>query len=300
MLLRRAALALLLSAPLFIAAQTGVSRTQVILLGTGTPYPDPARSGPAVEIVVNGTPYLVDCGPGVVRRATSASEKVSGASARNIHTLFLTHLHSDHTTGLPDIMFTPSVVGRRNAMEIYGPRGTTDMVSLVQQAWAKDMDVRLHGLERGHPDAYVYHSHEIKPGVVYEDANVTVTAFAVKHGSWDESLGYRFDTPDRSIVISGDTRPSEIAAVCNGCDLLLHEVYPQAGLLTQPEGDREYHRQFHTSTAELAKIAGEAKPKTLVLYHVLYWGVTPDGVLRELTQAGYTGKAVVANDLDIF
>jgi ribonuclease Z len=297
---RLAALALLLCAPPFTATQTAASRTQVILLGTGTPYPDPARSGPAVEIVVNGTPYLVDCGPGVVRRATSAADKVTGAAARNIHTLFLTHLHSDHTTGLPDIMFTPSVVGRHGAMEIYGPKGTKDMVALVEQAWAKDIDVRLHGLEHGHPDAYVYHAHEIRPGVVYKDANVTVTAFAVKHGSWDESFGYRFDTPDRSIVISGDTRPSEIARACNGCDLLLHEVYPQAGLLTQPEGDREYHRQFHTSTAELAKIAGDARPKTLVLSHVLFWGVTPDGVLRELAQGGYSGKAVVANDLDVF
>lgn len=277
------------------------SKTQVIMLGTGTPYPDPDRSGPAVEIVVNGTPYLVDCGPGVVRRASAARSKVPAAAPRNIHTLFLTHLHSDHTAGLPDIMFTPSVVGRRGAMEIYGPKGTADMVSLVHQAWAKDIDVRLHGLEQGHADAYVYHSHEVKPGVVYKDENVTVTAFPVKHGSWDESFGYRFDTPDRSIVISGDTRPSaSIVAACHGCDLLLHEVYPQAGLLTQAIGDREYHRQFHTSTAELAKIAAEAQPKTLVLYHVLFWGVTPAGVLDEMRQAGYTGKAIVANDLDIY
>ena len=119
--------------------------------------------------------------------------------------------------------------------------------------------------------AYVVHPHEIAAGVIYKDANVTVTAFPVKHGTWDESWGYRFDTPDKSIVISGDTAPTEtVAKNCHGCDLLIHEVYSQAGLLTNLPERREYHRQFHTSTAELAKIAAEAKPKTLVLYHVLF------------------------------
>jgi ribonuclease BN (tRNA processing enzyme) len=130
---------------------------------------------------------------------------------------------------------------------------------------------------------------------------VTVTAFPVKHGTWDESWGYRFDTPDKSIVISGDTAPTEtVAQACHGCDVLIHEVYSQAGLLTNLPERREYHRRFHTSTAELAKIAEAAKPKLLVLDHVLFWGTTPESVVAEMRAAGYNGKVALANDLDVF
>jgi len=147
----------------------------------------------------------------------------------------------------------------------------------------------------------VVHPHEIRAGIVYKDANVTVTAFPVKHGTWDESWGYRFDTPDKSIVISGDTAPTgEIVKQCHGCDLLIHEVYSTAGLASRKSEHPEYHRLFHTSTAELAKIANEARPKELVLYHVLFWGTTPEQALDEVRAAGYTGKIVVANDLDVF
>ncbi len=272
------------------------------MLGTGTPYPDPARSGPALAVVVNGTAYLVDCGPGVVRRMAEARLKGNAALApRNLHTVFITHLHSDHTVGYPDVIFTPAVTGRRGALEVYGPAGLTAMTGHLMAAWEKDMDIRLHGLEQGHADAYVVHSHEIKAGVVYKDANVTVTAFPVKHGTWDESWGYRFDTADRSVVVSGDTAPTDaIAKACHGCDVLVHEVYSTAGLTRNPPEDREYHRRFHTSTAELAKVATDARPKLLVLDHVLFWGSTPAEVLAEMTAAGYGGKVVVAEDLDTF
>lgn len=272
------------------------------MLGTGTPYPDPARSGPALAVVVNGTPYLVDCGPGVVRRMVEARQRgVTELSPQLLHTIFITHLHSDHTVGYPDVIFTPAVVGRRGGLEVYGPAGLSDMTSFLLRAWQKDMDVRLHGLEKGHADAYVVHPHEIQPGVVLHDAHVTVTAFLVNHGSWDQAFGYRFDTPDRSIVISGDTAPADsVVKACHGCDVLVHEVYPEAGLVTQSPDDRVYHHHFHTSTTELAHLATEAKPKKLVLTHVLWWGTTPAQVIEEIHKAGYQGDVVVANDLDVY
>ncbi len=301
-MVRLAVVSLALLGDLAWAQGTASTKTEVVMLGTGTPYPDPDRSGPALAVAVNGTPYLVDCGPGVIRRAAEAKRRgVDGLDPKLIHALFITHLHSDHTVGYPDVIFTPAVTGRRGALEVYGPAGLNAMTADLLDAWKKDMDVRLHGLEQGHADAYVVHAHEIKAGVVFKDANVTVTAFAVKHGTWDESWGYRFDTADRSIVVSGDTAPTEaIARACHGCDVLVHEVYSQAGLLRNPPEDREYHRQFHTSTAELAKIAAEAHPKLLVLDHVLFWKSTPEDVLAEMKAAGYTGRVVVANDLDVF
>ena len=300
--------ACLLLAAMALMAAVGVgqvapaAKTQVVMLGTGTPYADPDRFGPATAIVVNGTPYLVDCGPGVVRRIAQAHKNgVEGLTPQRVGVLFLTHLHSDHTVGYPDIILSPAVIGRPGALEVYGPKGLNEMTGYILKAWQKDIDIRLHGLEEGNAKAYVVHSHEIEAGVIYKDANVTVTAFPVKHGTWDESWGYRFDTPDKSVVISGDTAPTEmVAKSCHGCDLLIHEVYSQAGLLTNPPERREYHRQFHTSTAELAKIAAEAKPKTLVLYHVLFWGTTPQSVVDEVKAAGYAGRVVLANDLDVY
>jgi len=278
------------------------AKTQVVMLGTGTPYADPERFGPATAIVVNGTPYLVDCGPGVIRRVAQAhKDGVEGLTPQKIGVLFITHLHSDHTVGYPDVMLTPAVIGRRGALEVYGPKGLDAMTEYLLKAWQKDIDIRLNGLEQGNAKAYAVHPHEIKAGVVYKDGNVTVTAFLVKHGTWDESWGYRFDTPDKSVVISGDTAPTDVIAEnCHGCDVLIHEVYSQAGLMSLPSERREYHRRFHTSTAELAKIAEAAKPKLLVLDHVLFWGTTPESVVAEVRAAGYSGKVVLANDLDVF
>jgi ribonuclease BN (tRNA processing enzyme) len=113
--------------------------------------------------------------------------------------------------------------------------------------------------------------HEIKPGIIYKDKNVTVKAFLVKHGSWRQAFGYRFETPDRTIVISGDTSPSEsIVENCDGCDVLIHELYTQVGFNAKGEDWRKYLLSFHTSARELAGIATRAKPKLLILYHQMF------------------------------
>lgn len=281
------------------SAQQG--KTQVVMLGTGTPNADPDRSGPSVAVVVNDVPYVVDSGPGVVRRASAASRNgVKGLSVEKLRRLFITHLHSDHTAGLPDFIFTPAVLDRDAPLEIYGPRGTKRMTDLILKAYAEDINIRLKGLEPAKPRGYEVRAQDINPGVIYKDANVTVKAFAVKHGSWKYAYGYRFETADSVIVISGDCAPSEsIVEACNGCDVLVHEVYSTTGFARRTSDWQRYHSSFHTSSKELAELATKAKPKLLVLYHQLLWGATREQLLEEIAR-GYSGKVISANDLDVF
>ncbi|HEX7959148.1 MAG TPA: MBL fold metallo-hydrolase, partial [Terriglobales bacterium] len=160
------------------------------------------------------------------------------------------------------------------------------------------VDIRTNGLEHGNRTGYKVQVHEVEPGVVFKDSNITVRAFSVRHGSWDQAFGYRFDTPDRSIVISGDTSPTdEVVKACHGCDLLLHEAYLQARYAAQPPERQKYMRSFHTSTAELGKLATEAKPHLLVLYH--YSGSDHEPRVREVKQY-FSGDVVSAHDLDVY
>ena len=185
--------------------------TKVVMLGTGTPRPDPNRSGPATAIVVDDTPYLIDFGPGVIRRATAAYENgvtALGVGGINIKTAFLTHLHSDHTLGYPDLIFTPWVMGRRAPLDVYGPKGLKDMTENVLKAWQIDTEARINGINQHNSTGCKVNAREISTGVAYKDDNVTVVAFAVRHEEMIDSFGYRFETPGRTIVISGDTAPA--------------------------------------------------------------------------------------------
>ena len=280
------------------------AKTQIVFLGTGNPSANPDRMGPSVAIVVNGTPYIIDCGPGVVRRAAAAARLgVKGFEVTDLKTLFVTHLHSDHTLGYPDLIFSPWVLGRKEPLEVYGPPGIQAMTNHILLAYQEDNDIRIKGLERANDTGNKVNVHEIKPGVIYKDQNVTVKAFLVKHGSWPQAFGYRFETPDRTIVISGDTSPSQsVVENCNGCDVLIHEVYSQVGFNASKEDWRKYILSFHTSTRELSEVATRAKPKLLILYHQMLFGGpsdTEEGMLNEIRQ-GYQGGVVSAHDLDIY
>lgn len=275
--------------------------TRVVLLGTGMPQPDPDRSGPATAIVVNGEAYIVDAGAGVVRRASAAARADSIPALRpaNLTHLFLTHLHSDHTLGLPDFMLT-SAPGRRERLAIFGPEGTQRMVRLILEAYSEDIQVRTAGLQQVPASAYIMDAHDVRPGVIYRDSNVTVTAFAVQHGDWREALGYRFDTKDRSVVVSGDTRPTDaIVAACHGCDVLVHEVYSEKGWQRLPEGRRAYHGSSHTSGPQLGDIAARAQPKLLVLTHFVPMGETVDEIADEV-RSRFKGVVAVGRDLGVY
>lgn len=275
--------------------------TRLVLLGTGTPNNDPDRSGPALAIIVRGSVYLVDAGPGVVRRTGAARRQgVAALRVDSLTRVFITHLHHDHTLGLADLMFSPWTLGRTVPLEVYGPPGIRAMTDHLAQAYAEDVRIRIAGLEPANTTGYGAHAHEITPGVVYRDANVTVTAFAVPHGAWPLALGYKFETADRTIVVSGDTRASvAIAAQCRGCDILVHEVYSQEGWEKLSADWQRYHAASHTSAVDLGRIAATAQPKLLVLYHQLPWSSTAEEILREVRRS-FSGRVVYGNDLDVY
>jgi ribonuclease Z len=158
--------------------------------------------------------------------------------------------------------------------------------------WEKDIHVRTEGPEKENRTGYKVQVHEIAPGVVYRDANVTVTAFAVKHGPWD-AFGYTFDTADRRVVISGDTAPTDaVVRACDGCDVLVHEVYsPRRKRIAESPERQAYFKELHTSPQELGEIATRARPKLLVLYHLVLGEVPEEDLVREVRKY-YAGKFV--------
>jgi ribonuclease BN (tRNA processing enzyme) len=297
------------------------ARTRVVLLGTGTPVPDPDRSGPATAIVVDDRAYLVDFGPGVVRRAESAalSRAMPAVEPGNLKVAFLTHLHSDHTAGYSDLIFTGWTSGRTVPLEVYGPSGLNSMTEHILQAYRVDIETRTNpdGNQRRFPDGWKVNAHEIKSGVIYKDEKVTVTAFATKHAM--ESYGYRFDTPDRRIVISGDTNPvEETVKACSGCDVLIHEAQPLELLAKMPESIQSFVAKYHTTTEQLAELAKKAHPKLLVIYHTISFppGIAPPRLLppragadalyaspemlRKEIGSRYSGEFVIGKDLDVY
>jgi ribonuclease Z len=268
--------------------------TRVILLGTGTPNPDPDRMGPAVAVVSGDRVYLVDCGPGVVRRAAQA-----GIRMEQLTRLFVTHLHSDHTAGYPDVILTPPNDGRRTPLEAWGPPGLRAMTAHILAAWKEDFRVRLHGTQPVDPPGFAVVAHDVKPGEVYRDDTVRVIAIAVAHGAWPHAYAYRFEARDRTIVISGDTTYSEaLIAAAKGCDILVHEVYSQAGWEKRTPEWRKYHAAYHTSAPDVGRVAAQVRPRKLVLYHLLPMGETPDQVLREVRQH-WDGDTIYGKDLDV-
>jgi ribonuclease BN (tRNA processing enzyme) len=282
--------------------------TRVVMLGTGTPRPDPNRSGPATAIVVDDTPYLIDFGVGVIRRATDAYQRgvtALGFGGVNIKTVFLTHMHSDHTIGYPDLILTPWVMGRNEPLEVHGPKGIGAMTENILKAYQIDIEGRLNGLSLKSNAGYKVNAHEIVPGVVYRDRNVTVTAFRVHHEEMTDSFGYRFDTPDRVIVISGDTTPTQsLIDHGRGCDVLIHEAYSMETYNRVSAQAQEYRRRHHTSSVELAEIANELNPDLLVVYHRSNAGGAAesadleDTLLDEMRDL-YEGRVVMGHDLDV-
>jgi ribonuclease BN (tRNA processing enzyme) len=283
------------------------SASKVVLLGTGTPAATPDRSGPATAIVVNDTAYLVDFGPGVVRRASAAatSRGIAALQPTRLRLAFVTHLHSDHTVGYADLIFSPWTLGRREALDVYGPRGLKEMTTHLIEAYRVDIETRTNtdGNQRTFPDGYKVKAHEIGAGVVYKDTNVTVTAFATRHAM--ESYGYRFDTPDRSIVISGDTNPTQATIdACRGCDVLIHEVHTSAWLAARPEAGgappgtfRRFSEKHHTTAEQLGELAQRAKPRLLILYH--YNSLSPEELQAEMMKH-YSGHFVIGRDLEVY
>jgi ribonuclease BN (tRNA processing enzyme) len=289
------------------------TRTQIVMLGTGTPIPDPDRGGPAVAIAVDSVVYLFDAGSGVVRRASAAgrngvkafaprgsSTQASAQPSPRFDRVFLTHLHSDHTLGLADVIFTPWIQGRTQPLDIYGPPGTKRLVAGILDGNAEDVAERISASGGPSRDGWKVVVHEIEEGTVFHDSRITVRAFAVPHAGWKYAFGYRIETPDRVIVLSGDSRAgSQTANVCNGCDVLIHEVFSDSGFATIPPTRQAYHANAHTSATQLGDLATRARPGLLILYHQLFFGASDERLLSEV-RSRFSGRVVSAHDLDVF
>ena len=285
-------------------SETTAVKTQLILLGTGTPNADPDRSGPSLAIVVGDTSYIVDFGPGVVRRAASLSknrgDSFEALNPENLKIAFLTHLHSDHTAGYADLILTPWVLGRSEPLKVFGPKGLKRMTEKIVDAYNEDISYRIQGLEPANENGWKVKVNEIDEGLIYTDDRVQVTAFKINHGTWEHAFGYKFVTPDKTIVISGDTAPSKkLIEMTRGADILVHEVYSQAGFDQRTEVWKKYHASHHTSTFELGEIVKKSKPGLLVLHHILFWGSTEDELLDEISQV-YDGLVSVGSDMMIY
>ena len=278
--------------------------TRLVLLGTGTPNAEPDRSGPSLAIIIQDKSYIVDFGPGIVRQAnklyTQDNDAFISLKPSNLEVAFLTHLHSDHTTGYPDLIFTPWVLERDKPLKVFGPKGIKSMTENILEAYGSDIRYRIDGSEPANETGWNVEVDEIDEGIVYKDDLVEVVAFKVSHGSWENAFGYKFTTVDKTIIISGDTAPSDkLIEMAKGSDILVHEVYSQSGFDRRSEVWKNYHSKHHTSTNELAEIANIAKPKLLLLTHILFWGSSEEEIIDEIGSS-YSGKVIVGEDLSVY
>ena len=251
----------------------------------------------------------------VVRQASAAYFNGIDALRPDLLTVaFCTHLHTDHTAGYPDLIFTPWVLERPVPLKVFGPKGMQHMTDHILKAYETDIDFRINGFEKANESGYRVEVTEIESGIIYKDDRVTVEAFPVSHGTL-ECYGYKFITPDKTIVITGDTAPLDIVAEkAKDCDILLHEVEYAAGISCREPKWQKYHREVHTLSTDLAQVAKKANPKLLVTYHRIYHMNIQDNrknlaaemawrdeaILDEIREAGYEGYVVNGKDLDIF
>lgn len=277
---------------------------KVVMLGTGTPLMKPERSGPGVAIISGGKAYIVDSGAGIVRRAIEASKTTPELQVAKLDTVFLTHLHSDHTAGLSNMILAPWVLRRAVPLKLYGPPGTKHLADTLIDAYSADINMRINGSQPANPDGYKVNTTEFsQSGIIFEDDNITVEAIKVPHGLWQHAYAYKFTEIEtgKTALVSGDTAYSEaILKAAMGVDILVHEVISENALMKRSKDWQVYHKSFHTLPSEVAAIASIAKPRILVLYHQLYWQEVDNNLAEEVKAAGYKGNVVSANDLDIF
>lgn len=275
--------------------------TKLLILGSGTPNPDPERSGSAYAIVTNGQSYLVDFGPGVIRRASAFSPSWGGEfesmEIQNLNYAFLTHLHSDHSAGLADLILSPWVLEREEPLNLFGPRGLKRMADKITDAYQIDIDYRINGSQPSNLEGYKTKVTEIAEGVIYEDKYIAVEAFENNHGDFKNSFGFVFTTKDKKIVISGDTAYSQkVIEKSKEADILVHEVYSEKGFKEKTKDWQIYHKAHHTSAPDVGKIASMSKPKKLVLSHILFWGNSKESIVEEV-KSNFDGEVIIAEDL---
>ncbi|MEM7800575.1 MAG: MBL fold metallo-hydrolase [Chloroflexota bacterium] len=278
-----------------------MSRTKLVMLGTGMPSLVPNRYQSSAALIVDDQPYLVDCGSGSLQRQMDA--RAMGLSAFDfpkLTRLFVTHLHPDHTLGIPAFIISNWIKGRAKPLQVYGPKGIEKIVFGTLDMFAEGIaEHKQHGANA--LEDIRLEVTGIEEGEIYADERVTVEAFPVEHGTL-ETYGLKFVTPDKTVVFSADTAPVPIMVEkAKGCDMLVHSVYCEAGVNGMPPSWQAYFSLMHTSAPALGKIANEAQPKLLVLTHQMeYAGTTKEDLIQEIRDGGFTGEIAYANDMDVF
>lgn len=285
---------LLIFATIAAAQAPATPPLKVTLLGTGSPRPVMERFGPSILVQAGKQQLLFDCGRGASQRV----EQLSLPFAR-VDALFLTHLHSDHVVGIPDLWLTGWIRGRSTPFRVWGPAGTKDMMSHLEEAYAFDIHMRRDIDERLPAQGVAVAAKDVGEGLIYDHDGVKVTAFLVDHGLVKPALGYRVDFAGHSVVLSGDTRYSEnLIKFSQGVDVLVHEVIDPESFQRSgppPNALRPQSIIAHHTTAEQAgTVFTRVKPKLAVFSHIVPWdakGLVPT------TRKTYAGPLKVGEDL---
>lgn len=275
--------------------QGNSSDINVTLLGTGTPQPLMDRFGPSILVQAGSEILLFDAGRGCLQRLKQLNILYDKLDA-----VFITHLHSDHIVGLPDLWLTGWLVSQRSVpLNIYGPVGTADMIKYLRLAYAYDLKIRADDdkvMEEGSKLLVT----EIQQGTVYDKNGVKVIAFDVDHFPIKPAFGYRIEYMGHSVVLSGDTRYSEnLIRFAKGTDLLIHEVIIAPDTLSK--SDPKYHiYAHHTSAAQAGMVFSAVKPKLAAFSHISkLYGLKEEDIMKS-TKTNYSGPLIMGEDLMTF
>ncbi len=282
---------LLLSPPVWARQDAAM---ELILLGTGYPYPSADRAGPSCAVMVGGKAFIVDAGRGTVMRLAAA-----GISWDSIQSVFITHLHSDHIDGLPDLFHSTWQFGNGGPFNLYGPEGIRQVADGILQFYGPDIHIRRDLTEKLPAAGARINVHVIEEGVVFEMPDtVRITAFAVNHHPVEPAFGFRFDAGPDSIVISGDTRPNpNLDRFAQDADILVHEAYVNGNGGSLEDGQRPWTiYDYHSSAAEAGEAAEKAGVKVLVLTHLIP-GNAPERYFMQEAKKAFRGKIIVGRDL---
>ena len=278
-----------------ILAWPGAASAQirVTLLGTGAPPPVMQRFGPAILVEAGGQRLLFDAGRGVLQRIAQ-----TGVPTGDVRRVFLTHLHSDHVVGLPDLWLTTWITaGPEVPLSIWGPVGTKDMMAHLERAFAFDIAIRL--ADDAPPQGVVVKATDIGPGVIYDEGGVRVTAIEVDHRPVEPAFGYRIDFGGRSVVLSGDTRVSEeLIRAGRGADLLIHEVVVPATLARagHPPDRAQRIIDYHVTPRQAGEVFTRMAPRLAVYSHIVLPSAAAGDVIPA-TRETWAGRVELGEDL---